>query len=60
MPDTDSERYREYAPCPNCGAKSLAAIVDHICQDCADLYRLCLKCQPDYPFTDNDEGDDGV
>lgn len=36
----------EYAPCPRCGARSLASLVGHICADCADSYVHCVECGP--------------
>lgn len=36
--------HAEYAPCPKCGARSLASLVDHICEECADTYAYCVRC----------------
>lgn len=31
-------------PCPNCGSKSLAEIVDHSCRVCHEIYEYCPGC----------------
>lgn len=30
--------------CRQCGKPSLAAMVEHICEDCADVYVFCPQC----------------
>lgn len=42
--DPDAEQPTEYPPCIRCGAQSLASLVDHVCDGCADKYRLCVRC----------------
>lgn len=34
----------QYPPCPSCGKRSLAAITEHICDICKEVYRLCPWC----------------
>lgn len=33
-----------YEPCPTCGQPSLAQIVDHSCEECADTSIYCPDC----------------
>lgn len=41
----------------SCGRQSIAQMAEHICEDCEGLYKLCIECQPDYPFKKENEDD---
>lgn len=40
-------------PC-QCGAQSIAQLVDHICDECEDTYCYCLDCSQDVVMKDED------